>query len=443
MKKQKSLLSLFIPIAMETLFMMLTGMADTVMLSSVSDAAVGAVGTANTYINIFIITFGIISSGMVAVVTQFIGAGRIRAAGQTLTIGLCFNAAIGGLISLVLFLETDSILRFAGTAPLLMAPAREYLRIVGGFCFLNALISVLSSYLRAFGFTRQSLAATIGANVANLILNAVFLFRFHWGVTGVALATVLSRVGNLIFCGVCIRLRIHTKDGTPPMAPGLILKQIIRIGLPAALETALYNLAAALTVRFLNQMDTAGLHITARTYAQQLANFSFCGAAALAQANGLITGWKVGAGELDECCRQTNRVAGIAVLLGSGLAALFALASGSLLGLFTEDPTLITLASRLLTADIFLEIGRAANLVYGQALKVSGDSIFPSAIGAVFMYLVMVGGGWLFGIHLGLLSLGVYIGMAGDECARAILMFLRWKSGKWRTKGVIPQKNGG
>lgn len=74
MQQQKGLIALFIPMALETLFMMLTGMADTVMLSSVSDSAVGAVGTANTYISIFIITFGIISSGMVAVVTQFIGA---------------------------------------------------------------------------------------------------------------------------------------------------------------------------------------------------------------------------------------------------------------------------------------------------------------------------------------------------------------------------------
>ena len=53
---------------------MLSGMVDTLMLSSVSDQAVGAVGTANTYISVFIIMFGVISSGMVAVMTQNIGA---------------------------------------------------------------------------------------------------------------------------------------------------------------------------------------------------------------------------------------------------------------------------------------------------------------------------------------------------------------------------------
>lgn len=437
MQKQKGLVELFIPMALETLFMMLTGMADTVMLSSVSDGAVGAVGTANTYINIFIITFGIISSGMVAVVTQFIGGGKIRAAGQALTIGLGFNAVIGGLISSVLFFQTDLILRAAGIAPMLFPMARDYLRIVGGFCFVNALISVFSSYLRAFGYTKQSLFATIGANIANLILNALFLFRLGWGVPGVALATVISRIGNLAFCALWVKLRIHTNDGSEPLSYLMILRQIIRIGLPAALETALYNVASAVTVRFLNQMDAQGLHITAKTYASQLANFSFCSSAALSQANGLITGWQVGAGQLEECYRKTNKVALFACIGSGGIAALFAIFAKPLLGLFTSDPVLIDMAAKLMAVDIVLEIGRSGNLVYGQALKVSGDSIFPSAIGAVFMYLVMVGGSWLLGIRLGMLSLGVLLAMAADECVRAILMAWRWHSGAWRKKGIF------
>ena len=63
-ENKKSLGQLFVPIFLETLLFMLTGMIDTLMLSSVGDDAVGAVGTANTYISMFIIMFGIISSGM-------------------------------------------------------------------------------------------------------------------------------------------------------------------------------------------------------------------------------------------------------------------------------------------------------------------------------------------------------------------------------------------
>ena len=73
--ERKTLTQLSVPICLETLFYMLSGMVDTLMLSSVSDQAVGAVGTTNTYIGVFIIMFGVISSGMIAVMSQNIGAG--------------------------------------------------------------------------------------------------------------------------------------------------------------------------------------------------------------------------------------------------------------------------------------------------------------------------------------------------------------------------------
>ena len=78
----KSFTKLYIPIALETLCYMLAGMVDTIMLSTVGDNAVGAVGTANTYINVFIIMFHVVSSGMIAVMTQYIGAKRIGIAYQ-------------------------------------------------------------------------------------------------------------------------------------------------------------------------------------------------------------------------------------------------------------------------------------------------------------------------------------------------------------------------
>ena len=99
--ERKTLTQLSVPICLETLFYMLSGMVDTLMLSSVSDQAIGAVGTANTYIGVFIIMFGVISSGMVAVMSQNIGAGRPGIAYQARQLGLVFNALTGILISVV------------------------------------------------------------------------------------------------------------------------------------------------------------------------------------------------------------------------------------------------------------------------------------------------------------------------------------------------------
>lgn len=435
--KQKSFAKLCIPIALETLCYMLAGMADTVMLSTVSDQAVGAVGTANTYLNVFIIMFNILSSGMIAVMTQYIGAKRYGIAYQARQLGAVFNAASGILLSLFLFFFSGGLLEAVGVAPLLMADAKTYLQIVGGCCFLNALIPIFSSYLRAFGYTRQPLAATLAANALNLCLNALFLFGFHAGVAGVAAATVISRILNLVIVMALSAYLIRAKEYRERLKNTEVLGQIIKIGLPSALETALYNVAMTLTIRFLNQMDETGLHVTARAYAAQIANFSYCVGAALAQANAIMTGWRIGAGDSGACDRGTKKAACIGIVVAAGLEALFALNADFLIRLFTGDETMIALVKILLTIDIVLEVGRVTNLVFGQALKTSGDAIFTTLIGILFMYVCMVGGTWLFGIQLGLYSVGAYIGLAMDECVRAVCMFLRWQSGKWRTKGFI------
>lgn len=435
--ERKTLTQLFVPICFETLFYMLSGMVDTLMLSSVSDQAVGAVGTANTYIGVFIIMFGVISSGMVAVMTQNIGAGRTGIAYQARQLGLAFNAVIGILMSVFLAAFSGKILRIVSIAPALQEPAETYLKIVGGACFLNALIPIFSSYLRVFGYTKHSLIGTIVGNVLNIVLNSVFLFVLNWGVMGVAVATVISRVVNLIIVAAMGAVLIKAKQSPERMSAGKILGQIIKIGFPSACETALYNVAMTLIVRFMNQMDANGMNVAARSYTMQIANFSYCVGAALAQANAIMTGWRIGAKEYDECDRGTRKAVIYGLITATCFSVTFAVFGQFIIHIFTDDVQMIKLVEKLLIVDIFLEFGRVTNLVYGQALKTSGDALFPVVMGAIFMYLFAVGGTYFLGIHLGLLAVGAYIAMAGDECARAVGMVLRWKSGKWKNKSLL------
>ena len=434
----KSLTKLFIPIALETLCYMLAGMVDTMMLSTVGDNAVGAVGTANTYINVFIIMFSIVSSGMIAVMTQYIGAKRIGVAFQARQLGAVLNLVLGVALSGFLFVFSGNVLEIVGVAPLLMGYAKTYLKIVGGFCFVNALIPIFSSYLRAFGYTKQPLIATVLSNVLNLCLNAVFLFVFHSGVAGVAAATVISRFLNLAIVIVASKLLVRADKDPERLGNKEVFAQIIKVGLPSAMETAFYNVAMTLTIRFLNQMDDAGMNVTARSYAAQIANFSYCVGAALAQANAILTGWRIGKGDYEACDKGTKKAACIGICVAAGLEAVFALSSDYLIQIFTDDAELITIGASYLR--FVLEVGRVTNLVFGQALKTSGDALYTTIIAVTFMYLCMVGGTWLFGIHWNLLAVGAYIGLAGDECVRAVFMFLRWQSGKWKSKGFIKQE---
>ena len=434
---RKSLAQLSVPICLETLFYMLSGMVDTLMLSSVSDQAVGAVGTANTYIGVFIIMFGVISSGMVAVMSQNIGAGKPGIAYQARQLGLVFNALTGILMSFILAAFSGWILKIVSIAPALLEPAETYLKIVGGASFLNALIPIFSSYLRVFGYTKHSLIGTVVGNVINIILNSVFLFVFNWGVMGVAAATVFSKVVNLIIVAAMGAVLIKAKQSPERAQPRKILAQIVKIGFPSAFETALYNVAMTFIVCFMNHMDKDGMNVTARSYAMQIANFSYCVGAALAQANAIMTGWRIGAKKYEECDRGTRKAVIYGLVTATCFSVTFAITGRFIVHIFTNDIQMIELVVKLLVVDIFLEFGRVTNLVYGQALKTSGDAIFPVIMGAIFMYLFAVGGTYFLGIHMGLLAVGAYIAMAGDECARAVGMVLRWKSGKWKRKSLV------
>ena len=334
--ERKTLTQLSVPICLETLFYMLSGMVDTLMLSSVGDQAVGAVGTANTYIGVFIIMFGVISSGMVAVMSQNIGAGRPGIAYQARQLGLLFNASTGILMSVILAFFSGRILKIVSIAPALLEPAETYLKIVGGACFLNALIPIFSSYLRVFGYTKHSLIGTIVGNAVNIIFNSVFLFVFKWGVMGVAVATVISKVVNLIIVAAMGAVLIKAKQSPERIQPRKILAQIVKIGFPSALETALYNVAMTFIVRFMNQMDTDGMNVTARSYTMQIANFSYCIGAALAQANAIMTGWRIGAKEFEECDRGTAKAAIFGLIMATCFSVTFAISGHFIVHIFTD-----------------------------------------------------------------------------------------------------------
>lgn len=436
---KKSLPQLFFPIFFENFFAMLTGMVDTLMLSMEGDQAVGAVGTANTYISIFVIMFSIISSGMIAVMTQYIGARRPGVAQRAMRLGLLFNLAVGIVISGVLFCFAGSILGAIGIAQQLLQPATTYLKTVGLFCVCNALIPIYSSYLRAFGHTTPTLSATILSNVANAVLNVLFLLVFHWGVFGVALATGFSRVIHLVWLWLVSRHRIEPVSDNAAPANRELLRKIIQVGLPAAMETSLYNLAITIVISLLNSMDSTGMQATARAYAVQISNVSLSAGAALSQANAILAGWHIGAGQIEACDRETRKTALVGIFLGAGCAGVLAAFARPLLRIFTSDPDMIHLVSKLLIVDIALEIGRMTNLVYGSALKTSGDAVYPMVIAVVFAFVCAAGGTWLFGIHFGWLAVGAYAAMALDECTRAVFMFLRWNSGCWKNKNLLYQ----
>ena len=439
MAKKGSLFKLFIPIYFETLLLMASGIVDTLMLSSVPNG-VGAAGTANTYIGMFFILLNVISCGMMAVITQNIGAGKPGVAYQTRQIALILNAIVGLLVAVFLAALAKPVLTWLNTSPALLPAAARYMRIVAVGYFFDAITTILCAYLRAFKHYRQPFAAIISGNLLNIGLNALFLFGFGWGIEGVAGATVVGKLFALVLVFVLGHFAMKRTELKERESRRVILGQILKIGFPAAMESISYSVAMAIAMAFVNEMDPAGFNATAKSYTTQISNFSYCAAFALAQANCYFVGWRIGGNEMEKCYKGTLKVGLIGIGLGVTIQLVFASLGRVLAGIFTTDEALMQVIQCALFIDIGLEVGRATNLILGQALKTSGYSLIPSIVSAVINAIVAVAGTYIFGIVCGWGVLGCVFALTLDECCRGLFLFFMWRSRRWEKAAIIKRE---
>lgn len=437
--KSQKLFLLFIPIFAETFLLMLSGMVDSFMVSRISDEAVGAIGTANTYFNMLFLVFAVISNGLLSVMSQYIGAGKKGVAFQARQLAIILNLALGLGFSLFFGFGAKWMVDVLGVSDALKKDAAIYLRIVGLGCILDALIPVFSNYLRAFDKTRFTLYSAIAGNVVNLVLDAIFLFVLKWGVMGAAIATVIGKVIILTMCFLFGRFLIHGLQYKERESRKAVILQILRIGLPSAIEAAGYSISMAAVMTLLNRMDPNGFNANARSYADQISHFSFAIAFALAQANVILCGWQIGEGKTKDCYKSTSKAAALGIASCILVSLILALASFGYLGLLTSDDELARTVRILLFIDIALELGRATNLVYDNTLKSTGDSLFPMYISIPISLFCAIGGTYLFGFVLNMGVVGAYIGLVLDEVIRGAIMFIRWRSGRWERKVIVKQ----
>jgi putative MATE family efflux protein len=444
---EKTLLQLFLPVFFEYTLLMAVGVVDTIMLSTVSDQAVAASGTANTYLYLVSMIFTIMSTGALAVMTQYIGAKHPEVAERAKTIGLLFNFGCGLLFSVLFAFGSNTILVFLNTSQAITADAAVYMSIVGAALVFLSMTNIYSSYLRSFGHPKLTLIGSAAANIVNIILNAAFLAA-GLGIKGVALATLTARIVNLvlsiIFAERIKRKRIEkpleTRPGFPevPMIGNTkIFRQILKIGLPSAVEVIVFNLSISFMVKCLNQMDPEGIAIGVYSYCNQICNLIYCVAVSLSQANGIIVGWRVGEGRFEACYRETMKAVKYGIAVTALAAVLSAFAGKTLLGILTDNQLILGFVSMIMIINIVKEIGRAGNYIISMALRTSGDAAITVIMGLVTMPLGAFLGSYVLGIKYGMGVYGAWIGMTLDEGLRCLWMYARFRSRKWMSKVLV------
>ena len=174
--EKTSLFHLTWPIFIESLLAMLIGNVDSLMLSNYSETAVGGIGNANQILNFLTLAFSIIASASGVVVAQYLGAKLKDKISEIYTVSIFFNLIISGVISLIIFLFSSLIFKIMKVPAELLADATSYMKILGGFIFLQALFNVFTQIFRSNGLTKVGMYISLAVNILNIVGNYIFLY---------------------------------------------------------------------------------------------------------------------------------------------------------------------------------------------------------------------------------------------------------------------------
>lgn len=439
------LLKLTGPIFLETFLILLLGVVDTLMLSHYSDNAVAAVGVVNQLLNMVFLLFNVTAVGTSVMCALYFGARDSKSFTQVIGVSLLFNALIGLLISLLLSFGGKQMLIWMDIRPDLMPMAISYMKIVGGFGFLQAIIFTISAVLRAANKPNYSMQVAVLINLFNIVGNYSLIYGHfgfpEMGVEGAAISTTLSRVLGMILLFLVLFKRLVRRFPLAYFRPFPFdkLKSVLKVGMPSAAEQISYDASQVCVVYFINMLGNEVL--AARVYIMNIVIIGYIFSLAMASATSICTGNLVGAGKKQAAyilswyawkrSLMITFIASVGVYLGGRF----------LLGCFTENESIIQIAMTALLIDIFLEHGRATVLMFLFCLRSVGDVIVPVLIEIVCMWVFAVTCGYLFGIAMGLGLAGIWIGLALDESSRGVVLALRWRTQKWKKRNLIRSKN--
>lgn len=440
MKKMK-LFNLAWPIFVETALFMLLGFVDVFVMSKYNDLAASSVNAANQAVSIVTIVFSIISGSSAVLISQYLGAEKRENASRIAALSITFNLLFGIIISAVFLIFSKPILSFIGAEGNVMEFASQYLSIVGGCIFWQAHMSAVSVIIRNHGLTKITMYISLGMNIVNAGLDAVFVLGLFgmpkFGVAGAATATIFSRVVGTVILTIYLFKKVEKPSIFRMLKPfpKKDFFDMLKIGIPSALESFLYNLSqlviTSIVLNFLSDNE-----LITKTYVQNISMFFYIFAVAIGQASQIITGHYVGAKKFDEAYKKGFSAYFKALSFSVALCAFGIIFRYQLMGIFTENQEVIRLGANIIIFNIFLELGRTTNLVVIANLRGAGDVYFPTACAIFSMWVISVLGSYLLAVVMGFGIYGLWAAIAGDEVFRGILMVIRWKSGKWRTKAI-------
>lgn len=388
----KQLLFFFFPILFGTFFQQLYNTTDAVIVGKfVGKEALAAVGgPAATLINLLIGFFTGLSSGATVIISQYYGAKKQDDVRKTVHTAIALSIAGGAVIMALGLLFSGAALRAMNTPDDILSLSVMYMRLY----FLGVIPSLIynmgSGILRAIGDSKRPLYFLILSCIANIVLDILFVRILQMRVAGVAIATALSQVFSAL---MVVTALMKTEDSYKlylreiRFSP-VFLHNIIRIGLPAGIQSTMYSLSNLIVQASINSFGTDT--IAAWTAYGKVDGIFWMIMGAYGVAITTFAGQNFGAGKYDRIKKSVRICLGMAAFT-SILLSVIVLAGGRIFfGLFTNDPNVVSIGLGMMWVISPSYVTYICIEILGGTTRGCGDAIPPMLITAVGVCVLRV-----------------------------------------------------
>ena len=376
----RQLVALMWPLLLEQLLAITVGLADSMMVATVGDAAISAVSLVDSISTLMIYIFTAMATGGAAVAGQYIGLKQkddACRAGQQL-IALLGVVSVTLVALLYLFRTQILTLVFGHIEPDVMAATNTYYLYVMASIPGIALYNGGAALFRTMGRSDVSLKVSLLMNSINVAGNAILIFGFKMDVAGVAIPTLISRtVAAAVILGMLKNreLLLHLADVCSFRVDMRLMRNIFYIGVPSGVENGMFQLGKLALFSLVSTFGTAS--IVANAIGNTIGNFNCFAGQAINLGLAAVVSQCVGAGEYDQARMYLKKI----------MKATYALMTGVNLVIFALLPLImraynVTAEAKELAVAVLLIHGGAAALIWTPAfmftafLRAVGDARF-------------------------------------------------------------------
>lgn len=428
------------PVIGEQILTTLAGMVDAALLGHLNPIAMAAIGFTQTPHWLLTGLFMGLGVGVNALVARYYGAGEHDRIPPATRAGFWLGLLLSLVVGVLVWFGSSWIVTVAGAQAEVVPVASDVLRLLAPGMVAAYWMMVMTAALRATGDTRTSLVINVGINVLNAIMAYALIYGAFGlpklGVYGAGYATSTARIlGALMLAWVMFQREEGARLEWRKLGhiDWSLVGRIVRVGYVASTErmtSTFVYIFYAILIASLGTIVSAAQNITVAAE-----NISWFLASGFSMATAAMVGQRLGAGRPEQAEAVIKEATKMAVALLGVVGLCFIAFPGIYLSVFTNDPAVLSLGAAALRIAGFTEVGTAVVLTLNGALSGAGDTrpLFIVTIGGGLIRLSLA---YLFIKVLGLGLSGAWLAAGCDWVVRSVLIWSRFRSGKWKTVKV-------